>query len=302
MAGHILGLNLVPHPRINLEDDLERPLVYVRAKGVSQYWLKACRNGLEKFKRFLRLERGLGEARPLKPFDVAAHTQGLPLWLVSELERFQHLQQRNWRTARLDLNLRGFWSKYGQLWRFLCQERGVQRLADLKRVHIFDYIDQSLASGYSTASVNAQIRRLHSFLLFLQEEGYSVPQALLRIPGLKQPDPLPKYLTDAQVKKLRDEIEAGVLAAQTSSQRRLALLDRATFYLLWQGGLRLSEVEELRLEDLDLPNQRLSVRNGKGMKDRTIYLTATVLGVLRHTWRCAGKAAATTSFCIATPL
>ncbi len=105
------------------------------------------------------------------------------------------------------------------------------------------------------------------------------------------------------MKKLRDEIEAGVLAAQTSSQRRLALLDRATFYLLWQGGLRLSEVEELRLEDLDLPNQRLSVRNGKGMKDRTIYLTATRLGRLeRHIWPCAGKAAATTSFCIATPL
>ncbi len=177
MAGHILGLNPISHPRINLEDDLEKAMVYIPAKGVSAYWLKACRNGLEKFKRFLRLERGLGEAQPLKPFDVAAHTQGLPLWLVSELERFQHLQQRNWRTARLDLNLRGFWSKYVQLWRFLCQERRVQRLADLKRAHILDYIDHSLASGYSTASVNAQIRRLHSFLLF------SPGRRLQRAPG-----------------------------------------------------------------------------------------------------------------------
>jgi hypothetical protein len=34
-------------------------------------------------------------------------------------------------------------------------------------------------------------------------------------------------------------------------------------------------VEELRLEDLDLAGRKLSVRNGKGMKDRTIYLTDT---------------------------
>jgi len=29
-------------------------------------------------------------------------------------------------------------------------------------------------------------------------------------------------------------------------------MERAAFYLLWRGGMRLSEIEELRLEDLDL--------------------------------------------------
>ncbi len=49
--------------------------------------------------RFLRLERGLGEPSRIKPFDIGAHTQGLPR-LVSELERYQRLQQKNWRPAR----------------------------------------------------------------------------------------------------------------------------------------------------------------------------------------------------------
>ena len=281
MAGHVLGLNPVPHEQIDLESDFERAMDYVRAKGAGQDWLDSCRNGLEKFRRFLRLERGLGEPSRIRPFDVGAHTQGLPRWLVSELERYQRLQQKNWRPARLDVNLRGFWSKYAQLWRFLCQACGVQRLADLKRPHILDLVDKSLEVGYSLASVNAQLRRLHSFLLFLQEEGYPVPQALLRIPSLKQPDSLPKYLTDEQVKKLRDEIERSVQIAPNASQRRQALLDRAAFYLLWQGGLRLSEAEELRLEDLDLGGRRLSVRNSKGLKDRTIYLTASLLLALQ---------------------
>ena len=56
---------------------------------------------------------------------------------------------------------------------------------------------------------------------------------------------------------------------------------RAAFYLLWQGGMRLGEVEELRLEDLDFAQKRLSVRNGKGKKDRTVYLTETTIHALQ---------------------
>jgi len=282
MAGHVLGLNLVPYTQIDLDSGLEKAMVYVTAKGVGKYWLQVCRNGLEKFRRFLRLERGLGEMSKGKPFNQAKYTEGLPLWVVTELERYQRIQQKHWRTARLDVSLRGFWSKYGQIWQYLCQEKGIQRLTDLKRQHILDLLDHSLSAGYAVASVNLQLHLLHAFLLFLQEEGYAVPQSLLRIPSLKPPDSLPKYLTDEQVKKVREEIEREVREAQSHAKLRSALLDRATFYLLWQGGMRLSEVEELRLEDLDLSAQRLSVRDGKGMRDRTIYLTSTVIAALKE--------------------
>lgn len=283
VAGHVLGLNPVPHPEINLAGDFEQVMAYVQAKGVGRHWLKACRNGLEKFRRFLRIERGLGEVSKITPFDVAKYTQGFPAWLVSELERYQRIQQRHWRTARLDLNLRGFWNKHGKkIWRFLCLQRSVQRLADLKRPFILDYIDFSLKSGLSIATVNTQVHLLHGFLLFLQEEGYTIPQSLLRIPSLKIPDSLPKYLTDEQVGKLRQTLIDNLEAAQNPHLRRLAKLDLATFYLLWQAGMRLGEVEELRLEDLDLGGQRLSVRNGKGLKDRTVYLTGTALFALQE--------------------
>jgi integrase len=142
-------------------------------------------------------------------------------------------------------------------------------------------VDHKLAAGHSIASVNLHIHLLRGFLLFLQMEGYTIPQSILRIPSLKPHDSLPKYLTDEQVGKLRQAIEENVSAAQCAHLRRLALLDRAAFYLLWQGGMRLSEVEDLRLEDLDLPGRRLSVRNGKGLKDRTVYLTDNVLLALK---------------------
>ena len=70
------------------------------------------------------------------------------------------------------------------------------------------------------------------------------------------------------------------MSAENSAHRRDALIDRAWFYLLWQSGLRLGEVEDLRLEDLDLESRKLTVRRGKGLIDRTVYLTGSVVHVL----------------------
>jgi len=281
MAGHVFGLTLKPYHQLDPDTDLNCALEYVKAKGMGASWIKNCRISLTHFRRFLRLQSGLGEESRITPFDASRVTSGLPIWLVSELERYQRLMQRNWREARVEQNIRRFWSGYLRMWRFLCEQRGVKQLADVKRQFMLEYMDARLDAGYSVSGVNADLRYFHTFMLFLQAEGYSVPQSLLRIPGLKPPDPLPKYLTDEQVKQLRDEIERGVLEAQLGSRRRLALLIRAAFYLLWQGGLRLGEVEELRLEDLDFPAKRLSVRDGKGRKDRTVYLTETAIHALQ---------------------
>ncbi|MBN1814009.1 MAG: site-specific integrase [Anaerolineae bacterium] len=83
---------------------------------------------------------------------------------------------------------------------------------------------------------------------------------------------------------LRDEVEAQVRRADTPAQARDALLDRAAFYLLWQRGLRLGELEELDPSlslGAGLAGRRLTVRKGKGMSDRTVYLTDTTVEAVR---------------------
>lgn len=280
MAGHVLGLFLKPYTQLNLDEDLSPALEYVKAKDVGPDWADVCRVSLEKFRRFLLNERGQLESR-IKPFQIALHTQGLPDWLVIELERFQHIRQRNWRTARLENSIYRFWCGYLRTWRFLVERCGVKELSDLRRSMLYDYAADRLQSGHSVSGANGDLREFHSFMIFLQDQGYAVPQSMLRIPGLKQPDRLPKYLTDEQVKALRDDFEAQVSQAKFASQRRDALLSRACFYLLWQSGLRRGEVEELRLEDLDLEGRKLTVRRGKGFIDRTVFLTDTAVGALR---------------------
>ena len=280
MAGHALSLNHKPSSELDVDQDLQAAMDYILAKGHGPDWIENCRLSLVKFRRFLLFERGLCETR-IPSYALTPHTEDLPAWLVQELTHYQHIQQRNWRTARLEGNILRFWSGHLRVWRFLVENYSVQELSDVRRKQLYDYAEHRLGLGKSVSTINADLRNFHSFMRFLQEEDYPVPQALLRLHGLKQPERLPKYLTDEQVRSLRDDFEGRVVHAVGSHHLRDALLDRAIFYLFWQSGLRLGEVEELRVEDLDLSARKLSVRNGKGMKDRTVYLTDTTVNALQ---------------------
>lgn len=272
MAGHILGLNLKPHTQLDLQVDLQKAMDYVRAKQQSVEWTKLARIALLKFRHFLLQERKLADIEPDPPKFIPP-TTGLPAWLVEQLTRYQHIRQVNWRPARMNGSLARFWCLQLHVWRFLCDHCGVSQLEDVRRQHLFDYLDYRLAARISVSTINSEIREFHSFLGYLQEQGLSVPRALLHFPCLNQPDALPKFLADEQVLLLNREFERQVREARGFVARRDALWERAAFLLLWQSAMRLGEVEELRLEDLDLPGRKLTVRQGKGMKDRVVFLT-----------------------------
>jgi site-specific recombinase XerD len=51
------------------------------------------------------------------------------------------------------------------------------------------------------------------------------------------------------------------------------------------GGLRTSEVVQLRLTDIDSQRMVIRIRQGKGQKDRYVMLAPTLLKVLRQYWQ-----------------
>ena len=271
-AGYALGLNLKPYPQLDLEADLKRAMDYVQAKRLGTVWTKNSGNALEKFRLFLRQRRGEWDLR-LRPVSYARYTEGLPDWLLESLTRYFHLMRSHWRPARREQQGLRFWSDHTCLWRWLLQRYPLTGLADVRRQQLLDYVDHALTEGAAASTINSRLRTFHAFLLYLQDQDVRIPQALLRMPSLKQPERLPRFLTDEQVGRLRDDFEQRVAQAQSSAHLRDARLDRAAFYLLWQGGLRLGEVEELRMDDLDLAGRKLMVRQGKGQKDRAVYLT-----------------------------
>lgn len=246
VAGHVLGFNLKPYPQLDLDNDLEQVMVYARAKQLS-----------------------------------SRYHDGLPDWLVEQLTRYQQIRQASWRPARLNQAQLKFWSVHTRLFRWLFAHYPIQEVGDIRRDHIFAYLDERLAASAAVKSVNQELRAFHAVLRFLQERDVAVPLALLRLQGLKEPDALPRFLTDEQVNTLRTDLEQRVKEATTPVAKRNALLDRAAFYLLWQGGLRLGEVEELTLADLNLSHRQLIVRRGKGLQDRAVYLTDGAVAALQ---------------------
>ncbi len=290
MAGHTLGLNLKPFSQLDLDADLNRALGYLKAKRLSAEWTDMNRNALAKFRQFLQQQRGHVEVT-LRPIQPARYTAGLPTWLVEQLERYHHLMQPHWRPARTNQRSLRFWSGHTALWRWVCGCHVITGPLDVKRQDLLDYIDHGLVVGYAASTINNHLRSFHAFLLYLQEQDFRIPQALLRIPFLKEPDRLPRFLTDEQVRRLREDFEQRVTQARFPAQRRDALLDRAAFYLMWHGGLRAGEVEELHIEDLDLPHRKLMVRQGKGRKDRAIYLTDTAVQALQDYLTVRGQGA-----------
>ncbi len=79
---------------------------------------------------------------------------------------------------------------------------------------------------------------------------------------------LPKALAESETAEMLD---AATVAATGATGDAVALRDRAILELLYAGGVRVSELTGLRVEDLQLDAGRVMVR-GKGDKERVVPL------------------------------
>ena len=160
----------------------------------------------------------------------------------------------------------------------------------MTRDHLFAFIDEQLVAGYKVATINLHLHTFQGTLHFLQEQGIAVPNAVLTLPGLKKPQSLPRFLIEAQMVALKTDLDQRVEQARTRVAIRNALLDRAIFYLLWQCGLRVGELEDLQQTDVDLAAGVVLIRAAKGLKDRSVYLTKRVTEAIEQYLEVRGPA------------
>ncbi len=153
---------------------------------------------------------------------------------------------------------------------------------------VMTFMEERIGQGYKPSGVNVNLHHLWGLLRFMQQRGEPVPEALFHVPLLPLPEELPRFLTDEQVEKAQRLVEQRVVNAQTLRQTEDARLLRTAFYLLWHAGLRLSEAEELRLGDLDLKQKQAFIRQGKGKRDRVVYLTDVAIAAIQETIRTRG--------------
>jgi integron integrase len=177
-----------------------------------------------------------------------------PLTLIGQLRRAMRLRRYSLRTEE---------AYVGWVRRFV-RFHGRRHPRYLGVADVRAFLTDLAVRGRVSASTQNQAR---AAVLFLYSEV--LRQRLPwqdEVARAKRPVRLPVVLTRAEV--------AVVLAALTGSTRLVAIL-------LYGAGLRLMEAVSLRVKDVDFGSRSITVRGGKGQKDRVTVLPEQVVGPLR---------------------
>lgn len=119
--------------------------------------------------------------------------------------------------------------------------------------------------SWSTCNIAAHALR------FLYHTTLGRDRTQFCIPAAKQPSRLPEILSQEEIVRLFDA---------TPNPKHRALL-----MTTYAAGLRVSEVVNLKVTDIDSDRMSLRVEQGKGAKDRYTLLSPRLLEELRSYWR-----------------
>jgi len=122
------------------------------------------------------------------------------------------------------------------------------------------YIDYLHSKRMQPASINCYLAIIRVFYTYLKyEEKIRLVNPIKTGKRLRVPRPLPRALREEQVDQLFSIIK---------SKR-----DWAMFRLMLRCGLRVEEVANLTIGSVDFKRRRITVLNGKGGKDRIVYIS-----------------------------
>jgi site-specific recombinase XerD len=122
------------------------------------------------------------------------------------------------------------------------------------------YIDCLHQKRMQPASINLYLAIIRVFYNYLKyEENIKLTNPVKANCRLRMPKPLPRALREEQIEAFFDVIKT----------KR----DWAMFRLMLRCGLRVEEVAHLSIGDIDIKQRRILVVDGKGGKDRVVYIS-----------------------------
>lgn len=118
----------------------------------------------------------------------------------------------------------------------------------------------------SAATLRQWLSIIRSFFLWLNRSGNLIHNPAERLAFPQKEQSLPHVLNESDIARLIETPD---------TTTTLGLRDRALLELLYATGIRHSEVQKLDLYDVDTAAYCLTVRLGKGQRDRVVPLTET---------------------------
>jgi len=138
---------------------------------------------------------------------------------------------------------------------------------EVEKQDIRDYIDWIFNLGKSSSTVNLAINAFKFYYEGVLQRKFFVPGAGIKRP--KSEKKLPVVLSKVEVIKMIDSLD--------NAKHKLMI------QIMFGSGLRVSEVVDLKINDIDFIRKIITIRRGKGAKDRiTIVSDKTLADVERY--------------------
>jgi integrase/recombinase XerD len=212
---------------------------------------------LEKRKTANAVQKKLGHKKPVAAEQVYAISQHNMLLLQRMVE---HLQLKAYSAS----TLRTYKNEVGIFLQTLKNKKADTLTTEDVRRYLHYCIEKLQLSENTLHS------RLNA-LKFLYEQLLGHEKFFFEIPRPKKHLQLPKVLGEEELRRLFN--------APTN------LKHKAILFIAYSAGLRVSEVINLRLQDIDRERQQLFIYCSKGKKDRYVRLSPMVLDVLEQYYK-----------------
>lgn len=129
------------------------------------------------------------------------------------------------------------------------------------RDYIRSFLSFLMDKGLRAASVQRKLSSLKSFYRYLYKEGRITANPARTVKGPKAEKALPAFLSEKQVRMLLD--------SPINEEDFEVVRDHLIFEMLYETGLRRSELASLQLGDINLKESTIKVL-GKGNKERLV--------------------------------
>ena len=140
---------------------------------------------------------------------------------------------------------------------------------------------------FKPRSVKRKIASLRAFFNYLEEEELLEHNPFHKLHfSMREPHLLPRTIPLRIIERLLSTAYEAAATNSTQNSKNYALRDCAILELLFATGLRVSELCQLNVQDVDLVDGNIKIY-GKGAKERIVQIgTPEVLAVLKNYHKC----------------
>jgi len=149
------------------------------------------------------------------------------------------------------------------------------------RAMISDYLLAIIEAGGAASTARSRHAILRAWYRFCVDEDYLTASPMLRVAAPSVPRKRTPVLPDGSLAALLAACRPPARAAAGARSRFDALRDEAIIRILCEPGTpRASELCALRLADVNMDTDRITIRHGKGDKFRVVPMSAATARVL----------------------